>query len=253
MDISILLPTRGRSDALMSSIKSLYDLADDFSSIELLFGVDNDDLVGLENMLHNVIPWIEKNSVKHKIVIFERFGYHNLHKYVNGLAENSQGSWLFFWNDDAVMKTPGWDLANEGGQAAMIDLAYNLGGYWYKSWKQTAAALAAGDFDKAADGLKDSKWYEQVKGRAVKIVDMIRNGKKTGGDQKAQPVSIPPVPGNRVEQSSQQNAAMKDELNKGQGGGSTTVNNTTVNNQSQPARPGQRRDDSSPMDAAQRR
>ena len=109
MDISILLPTRGRSDALMSSIQSLYDLADDTSTIELLFGMDNDDVVGMENMLHNVIPWIEERKVQHKIVIFERYGYNNLHKYVNGLAEHSQGSWLFFWNDDAVMKTPGWD------------------------------------------------------------------------------------------------------------------------------------------------
>lgn len=109
MDISILLPTRGRSDALMSSIQSLYDLADDTSTIELLFGMDNDDVVGMENMLHNVIPWIEKHNVQHKIVIFERYGYNNLHKYVNGLAEHSQGSWLFFWNDDAVMNTQGWD------------------------------------------------------------------------------------------------------------------------------------------------
>jgi translation initiation factor IF-3 len=93
----------------MSSIQSLYNLAEDFSSIEILFGMDNDDTVGLEHMLHNVIPWIEKNSVKHKIVIFERFGYNNLHKYVNGLAENSVGSWLFFWNDDAVMQTQAWD------------------------------------------------------------------------------------------------------------------------------------------------
>ena len=65
MDISILLPTRGRSDALMSSIQSLYDLADDASTIELLFGMDKDDVIGMENMLHNVIPWIEQNSVKH--------------------------------------------------------------------------------------------------------------------------------------------------------------------------------------------
>lgn len=109
MDISILLPTRGRSDALMSSIQSLYDLANDTSTIELLFGMDNDDVVGIENMLHNVIPWIDEHKVQHKIVIFERYGYNNLHKYVNGLAEHSQGSWLFFWNDDAVMQTQGWD------------------------------------------------------------------------------------------------------------------------------------------------
>lgn len=109
ISISILLPTRGRAQALMSSIQSLCTLAEDFSSIEVLFGVDNDDVVGMENMLHNVCPWIEQNKINHKIVVFEPQGYNNLHTYVNGLAEHSQGYWLFFWNDDAVMKTPAWD------------------------------------------------------------------------------------------------------------------------------------------------
>jgi hypothetical protein len=109
IDISILLPTRGRAQALMSSIQSLCTLAEDFTSIEMLFGVDNDDVVGMENMLKNVCPWIEQNNINHKILVFEPQGYNNLNTYVNGLAEHSQGSWLFFWNDDAVMKTPGWD------------------------------------------------------------------------------------------------------------------------------------------------
>jgi hypothetical protein len=124
MDISILLPTRGRSDALMSSIQSLYDLADDPGTIEFLFGMDNDDVVGMENMLHNVIPWIEKYKVQHKIVIFERYGYNNLHKYVNGLAEHSQGSWLFFWNDDAVMQTAGWDarIREKSGEFKLLSV-----------------------------------------------------------------------------------------------------------------------------------
>jgi len=110
IDISILLPTRGRAQALMSSIQSLYTLAEDFDSIEILFGVDNDDVVGMENILHNVCPWIEQNNIKHKILVFDPQGYNNLHRYVNGLAEHSQGSWLFFWNDDAVMKTAAWDV-----------------------------------------------------------------------------------------------------------------------------------------------
>lgn len=109
IDISVLLPTRGRAESLMSSIQSLHDLAEDFSSIEVLFGVDNDDVVGMENMLNNVCPWIEQHKINHKILIFDPQGYNNLHTYVNGLAEHSQGSWLFFWNDDAVMKTPAWD------------------------------------------------------------------------------------------------------------------------------------------------
>ena len=108
-DISILLPTRGRSDMLMRSLASLRDLATDFSTIEILFGMDNNDAVGLENMLHHVMPWIEKYNIAHKIVIFEPMGYHNLHRYLNGLAESSRSPWLFFWNDDAIMKTPGWD------------------------------------------------------------------------------------------------------------------------------------------------
>jgi hypothetical protein len=109
IDISILLPTRGRAQALMSSIQSLLTLAEDFASIEVLFGVDNDDVVGMENMLNNVCPWIEEHKINHKILVFEPQGYNNLHRYVNGLAEHSQGSWLFFWNDDAVMKTQSWD------------------------------------------------------------------------------------------------------------------------------------------------
>lgn len=108
-DISILLPTRGRSDMLMRSLASLRDLATDFSTIEILFGMDNNDVVGLENMLHHVIPWIEKHNIQHKIVIFEPMGYHNLHRYLNGLAESSKSPWMFFWNDDAIMKTQGWD------------------------------------------------------------------------------------------------------------------------------------------------
>ena len=123
-------------------------------------------------------------------------------------------------------KTPGWNLANESGQAAMIDLAYNLGGSWYKSWKDTSAALESGDFEKAANGLKNSKWYEQVKGRAVKIVDMIRNGKKTEAEQKSVPVSVPQASANKIEDSSKENKQLKEE--------STPQNQTIVNNRTVP-------------------
>jgi hypothetical protein len=36
-------------------------------------------------------------------------GYGQLHDYVNTLAQNSSADWMFFWNDDAVMETQGWD------------------------------------------------------------------------------------------------------------------------------------------------
>lgn len=77
---------------------------------------------------------------------------------------------------DMAKTTPGWDKANEKGQAGMIDLAFNMGGAWYKKFKNTAAALAAGDFSKAADELTNSEWYKQVKGRAVTVTQLIREG-----------------------------------------------------------------------------
>lgn len=86
-------------------------------------------------------------------------------------------------------KTPGWDMANDKGRAAMVDLAFNMGGSWFKRFKNAAAALASGDFNKAADELTDSVWYQQVKGRAATVTQLIREGKG-----KATTPSPAPVP-----------------------------------------------------------
>lgn len=73
-------------------------------------------------------------------------------------------------------KSPGWELANDKGKGALIDLAFNMGGGWFKKFKNAASKLASGDFKGAADELVDSQWYKQVKGRAVTIVNLIRDG-----------------------------------------------------------------------------
>ena len=90
-------------------------------------------------------------------------------------------------------KTPGYDKANQKGQAALIDLAFNMGGAWYKKFKNAAAALASGDFKKAADELTDSMWYKQVNGRAQTIVAMIRDG-LGGGPSKVGPAGLDTQP-----------------------------------------------------------
>ena len=118
-----------------------------------------------------------------------------------------------------AMKTPGWDLANETGQAAMIDLTYNMGAWFQKKnqsgqlvWKNTVGALQSGNFDAAADGLKNSAWYTQVKGRGTKIVDMIRNGKKS---TEVQANTVPPAQqnasGTRADQASRENKDLKNQ------------------------------------------
>jgi hypothetical protein len=81
-------------------------------------------------------------------------------------------------------KTPGWNLANNTGKAAMIDLAFNMGAWWNK-FKNTAKSLASGDFSAAANGLTNSAWYTQVGKRAQTIVAMIQNGSDKSGTKTA--------------------------------------------------------------------
>jgi len=132
-----------------------------------------------------------------------------------------------------AMKTPGWSLANENGQSAMIDLSYNMG-EWFntKEWRNSNAvkALKAGNFESAADHLKDSLWYQQVKGRAVKIVNMMRNGKKTDAEM-AKTIPASSTSGTSLDQSSKTNADGKKELNAQQAQSQQNINviNQNVN------------------------
>ena len=45
-DIAILLPTRGRSDSLERSVKSVIELAATPARVQLMFGFDDDDEIG---------------------------------------------------------------------------------------------------------------------------------------------------------------------------------------------------------------
>lgn len=98
--ISVLLPSRSRSKALTASVASLLDLADRPGSIEILIAADPDD----PDTRNVDLPW--QASVW---TAPERYGYPQLHEYVNRLAEQADGDWLMLWNDDARMLTEGWD------------------------------------------------------------------------------------------------------------------------------------------------
>ena len=88
-------------------------------------------------------------------------------------------------------KTPGYEEANKSGKGAMIDLAFNMGKWWPK-WPNTSKALREGDFEKAAEGLEDSKWYTQVGRRADTIVGLIANAgdKSAGADMAIASVTV---------------------------------------------------------------
>lgn len=108
-DIAILLPTRGRDGMLERSVKSLIDLADIPVRIQIMFGFDKDDEVGTKYFVDELQPWLDENKISYTAMTFNPLGYIRLNEYVNELARKSDARWLVFWNDDAVMKTQGWD------------------------------------------------------------------------------------------------------------------------------------------------
>jgi len=107
--ISVLLPTRGRTDMLKRSLLSLLDLAQTPSEIEIMLAFDNDDRESLEWCRENVFPELERRGVDAMVIEFTPLGYLKLHEYLNALAGLAGGNWLMFWNDDAVMQTQNWD------------------------------------------------------------------------------------------------------------------------------------------------
>ena len=107
--IAVLLPTRGRTTQLKRSLIGLLEQAADLDSIQVLLGLDTDDTVGIEYFQEELQPILDDMGVHYTAMSFEPMGYSQLHDYVNTLARASSADWMFFWNDDAVMETQGWD------------------------------------------------------------------------------------------------------------------------------------------------
>lgn len=148
--ISILLPTRGRTDALDRSVKSLFTRVSDKSQVQLMLGFDQDDTVGLEHFENNLQPWLDDNDVEYEAMLFEPMGYIRLNEYVNTLAKSSDSDWLVFWNDDAIMETDGWDqvIAQHTGSFKLLafhthrDHPYSIFPIAPREWFETLGYLS---------------------------------------------------------------------------------------------------------------
>jgi hypothetical protein len=131
--ISVLLPTRGRREVLKSSLESLISKASDPERVELLLGIDDDDEGVKEYIEKEIAPMLREHRVECRANIFKPLGYENLHVYVNTLAGSATGDWLFFWNDDGVMVTEGWDdvIRSYTGQFKLLAPRDNHDGHPY--------------------------------------------------------------------------------------------------------------------------
>ena len=101
----MLLPARGRPANLRTSVQSCYDLAADPDSVEVLVRLDDDDPHLREEL--TILGGFGNREVL--VGVGPRLGYQKMHIYYDGLAADSRGDWVFFWNDDTDMLTRGWD------------------------------------------------------------------------------------------------------------------------------------------------
>jgi hypothetical protein len=108
--IAVILPTRGRTEALTRSLIGLLEKASDLDSIQVLLGLDNDDVVGIEHFQESLQPQLDEMGVDYTAMTFEPLGYSRLNEYINVLSKNSSADWIFFWNDDALIESQDWDL-----------------------------------------------------------------------------------------------------------------------------------------------
>ena len=108
-DIAVLLPTRGRTEALSRSVFSLVNRVKDLDRVQFMIGLDDDDAVGLDHWQKELEPWMKNKGAHYTAMSFEPIGYIRLNEYVTELAKASDAKWLMFWNDDAIMESLHWD------------------------------------------------------------------------------------------------------------------------------------------------
>jgi len=131
--ISVLLPTRGRREVLRNSLDSLVSKATHPERIEILFGVDEDDQTVIDFIKEEIAEDLKKLGIEARASIFKPLGYENLHIYVNTLAGAATGEWMFFWNDDCLMVSEGWDevIDQYNGQFKLLGPKDNHAGHPY--------------------------------------------------------------------------------------------------------------------------
>lgn len=72
---------------------------------------------------------------------------------------------------------PWFEQIDHVRQRVLVDMAFNLGIDGLMAFKQTLAAVRAGDYDRAATEMLNSRWAAQVGERARRLARMMRTGR----------------------------------------------------------------------------
>ena len=82
--------------------------------------------------------------------------------------------------DSLRKNVPVFSELDEVRQYALISMAFNLGIKRLLSFKKMLLALESKNYEVAAKEMKDSLWYRQVKGRAEKLINLMKKGNENG-------------------------------------------------------------------------
>ena len=77
----------------------------------------------------------------------------------------------------AVLKALPWvDQLDDARKAIVISMAFQMGINGLLGFKNTLAMVKAGDYEKAAVGMLNSKWAQQTPARAKRHAEQMRTG-----------------------------------------------------------------------------
>lgn len=65
---------------------------------------------------------------------------------------------------------------SENRQIALVDMCFNVGVQGFLNFRKMIIALEAGDYERAADEMLNSKWATQVGQRALTLANIVRTG-----------------------------------------------------------------------------
>lgn len=71
---------------------------------------------------------------------------------------------------------PWWSSLSDNRRAVILDMAWNLGVKGLLGFKNTLECVRTGQYDKAAQGMLRSLWARQVKGRAIELAQLMKDG-----------------------------------------------------------------------------
>ena len=71
---------------------------------------------------------------------------------------------------------PQFDKLGDVRQEVLVNMAFSMGAPRLAGFKKMIAAVAAYDYQEAADQMEDSAWYRQVGARAERLVKSMRTG-----------------------------------------------------------------------------